>query len=175
MLLRPVQPERDAGVDHRGHPGRTEGDPIAARVARPHGDHIVDFRAYLEARRAAGQPAILDLGCGARKVPDAFGIDAVSLPGVDLVHDLKATPYPLPESCADQIFLTHVLEHFENPLPIMEERSEEHTSELQSLAYLVCRLLLEKKKKGTKLQDTGHRLNARTSAQASVVHKDHAN
>src|SRR2546425_4247182 len=27
-----------------------------------------------------------------------------------------------------------------------EARSEEHTSELQSLAYLVCRLLLEKKK-----------------------------
>src|SRR2546425_2344922 len=32
---------------------------------------------------------------------------------------------------------------------VMQEsvRSEEHTSELQSLAYLVCRLLLEKKKK----------------------------
>src|SRR2546425_2477440 len=29
-------------------------------------------------------------------------------------------------------------------------RSEEHTSELQSLAYLVCRLLLEKKKKKIK-------------------------
>src|SRR2546425_8995247 len=28
-------------------------------------------------------------------------------------------------------------------------RSEEHTSELQSLAYLVCRLLLEKKKTST--------------------------
>src|SRR2546425_8122104 len=28
------------------------------------------------------------------------------------------------------------------PIPV---RSEEHTSELQSLAYLVCRLLLEKK------------------------------
>src|SRR5205823_10359293 len=28
----------------------------------------------------------------------------------------------------------------------MMRRSEEHTSELQSLAYLVCRLLLEKKK-----------------------------
>jgi len=27
------------------------------------------------------------------------------------------------------------------------ERSEEHTSELQSRQYLVCRLLLEKKKK----------------------------
>src|SRR5205823_12342139 len=30
---------------------------------------------------------------------------------------------------------------------VVENRSEEHTSELQSLAYLVCRLLLEKKKK----------------------------
>src|SRR2546425_8539171 len=29
---------------------------------------------------------------------------------------------------------------------VITERSEEHTSELQSLAYLVCRLLLEKKK-----------------------------
>src|SRR5687767_239088 len=37
------------------------------------------------------------------------------------------------------------------PLPCdrsqLRRRSEEHTSELQSLAYLVCRLLLEKKKK----------------------------
>src|SRR3712207_9197282 len=31
--------------------------------------------------------------------------------------------------------------------PHAEERSEEHTSELQSRQYLVCRLLLEKKKK----------------------------
>src|SRR2546425_8310547 len=32
-------------------------------------------------------------------------------------------------------------------LSVPARRSEEHTSELQSLAYLVCRLLLEKKKK----------------------------
>src|SRR3712207_7968760 len=31
----------------------------------------------------------------------------------------------------------------------VEPRSEEHTSELQSRQYLVCRLLLEKKKKKT--------------------------
>src|SRR3712207_6903385 len=31
--------------------------------------------------------------------------------------------------------------------PIRSPRSEEHTSELQSRQYLVCRLLLEKKKK----------------------------
>src|SRR6266404_6391738 len=40
--------------------------------------------------------------------------------------------------------LTHMDGFAELPQPT---RSEEHTSELQSLAYLVCRLLLEKKKK----------------------------
>src|SRR3712207_7098363 len=36
------------------------------------------------------------------------------------------------------------------PAAPVEERSEEHTSELQSRQYLVCRLLLEKKKKKIK-------------------------
>src|SRR2546425_9314224 len=40
-----------------------------------------------------------------------------------------------------------------------QHRSEEHTSELQSLAYLVCRLLLEKKKKKKKTRH--HEYNKR--------------
>src|SRR3712207_7666546 len=36
---------------------------------------------------------------------------------------------------------------YEKPVGAMIDRSEEHTSELQSRQYLVCRLLLEKKKK----------------------------
>src|SRR3712207_3647160 len=43
-------------------------------------------------------------------------------------------------------------------------RSEEHTSELQSRQYLVCRLLLEKKKKGSHTWS----LAARRSARARV-------
>src|SRR2546425_8906576 len=43
-------------------------------------------------------------------------------------------------------------------------RSEEHTSELQSLAYLVCRLLLEKKKKKR------YNLDARASKHATATH-----
>src|SRR5258708_22003013 len=35
----------------------------------------------------------------------------------------------------------------------MVERSEEHTSELQSPDHLVCRLLLEKKKENSKIDD----------------------
>src|SRR2546425_9616739 len=48
------------------------------------------------------------------------------------VRDWLAGKEPVPEVVASDI--RHL-------------RSEEHTSELQSLAYLVCRLLLEKKKK----------------------------
>src|SRR2546425_4775616 len=40
------------------------------------------------------------------------------------------------------------------PWPARSDRSEEHTSELQSLAYLVCRLLLEKKKKNNSFERT---------------------
>src|SRR3712207_7947932 len=36
--------------------------------------------------------------------------------------------------------------------PVLDDRSEEHTSELQSRQYLVCRLLLEKKKTKTNYQ-----------------------
>src|SRR2546425_3711927 len=41
----------------------------------------------------------------------------------------------------------------------MFHRSEEHTSELQSLAYLVCRLLLEKKKTSTRTTQSAPRSN----------------
>src|SRR5438034_8602788 len=54
------------------------------------------------------------------------------------------------------------------PLTIVE-RSEEHTSELQSHSDLVCRLLLEKKK--NKNKDTrmrlGHRVRARARTDAT--------
>src|SRR2546425_4559152 len=52
-------------------------------------------------------------------------------------HDLTLDESEAPERPARRI---------EGGRAAVGERSEEHTSELQSLAYLVCRLLLEKKK-----------------------------
>src|SRR2546425_7348843 len=45
-------------------------------------------------------------------------------------------------------------------------RSEEHTSELQSLAYLVCRLLLEKKKRQRRETPRCSAVCSRTSTRA---------
>src|SRR3712207_8985160 len=46
----------------------------------------------------------------------------------------------------ENALLTHIAEHYGSYV-CRQGRSEEHTSELQSRQYLVCRLLLEKKKK----------------------------
>lgn len=70
---------------------------------------------------AVSGPVILDLGCGLQKAPGAIGLDVVPLPGVDVVHDLHRVPYPLPDNWADEVRLNHVLEHFADPLPILEE------------------------------------------------------
>src|SRR2546425_8183960 len=55
------------------------------------------------------------------------------------------------DQVAQQVALRHLgkrreVDERRRPDPPPHRRSEEHTSELQSLAYLVCRLLLEKKK-----------------------------
>src|SRR5699024_12072991 len=62
-----------------------------------------------------------------------------------------------PRPVIGESFIPRVMDHFDevNLLPAIKKagfekkwRSEEHTSELQSRFDLVCRLLLEKKKKG---------------------------
>src|SRR5947199_4197373 len=70
----------------------------------------------------------------------------------DLFVNIKVDREERPD--IDQIYMSalhHLGEHGGWPLTMFltpnAERSEEHTSELQSLRHLVCRLLLEKKKK----------------------------
>src|SRR5262245_63536634 len=59
---------------------------------------------------------------------------------------LGAVPVPIyADSVAQE--MAYILDHAEVTIAVVEDqRSEEHTSELQSLRHLVCRLLLEKKK-----------------------------
>src|SRR5437870_11348683 len=55
-----------------------------------------------------------------------------------------------------------VFEELGNGLGLLANRSEEHTSELQSRGHLVCRLLLEKKKKKKKKYKTTPKKNTIT-------------
>ena len=67
------------------------------------------------------KPLIIELGCGARKKEGRIGIDAVDLPGVDIVADLeKGLPF-LPDNSVDQIHCRHFLEHIRNFESLMAE------------------------------------------------------
>src|SRR5205823_9939457 len=80
-------------------------------------------------------------------------IEAKSGYGLDVASELKILKQHK-ELAAEQSL--DIVSTFLGAHVIPEEfrkRSEEHTSELQSLAYLVCRLLLEKKKKKKKNYD----------------------
>src|SRR3712207_8530152 len=59
----------------------------------------------------------------------------------------------------DALHVTGQLEHraIDGALLLLQLRSEEHTSELQSRQYLVCRLLLEKKKNNEIFQQSNNR------------------
>ncbi len=64
---------------------------------------------------------VLDLGCGARKVPGVFGVDAYPYPGVDLVHNLDAAPWPLADNEYDLIVIRHVIEHVADMVAFLRE------------------------------------------------------
>src|SRR2546425_9857672 len=88
----------------------------------------------------------------------AFVLRAGAAPrgALSLPLDLAETSVRAEDAFDDPLFCRALLEGFGRGTSVSStrgrlrfvrgDRSEEHTSELQSLAYLVCRLLLEKKK-----------------------------
>lgn len=71
--------------------------------------------------RPSGPGAVLDVGCGARKWPGATGIDISPDTAADVVHDLDAFPWPLPDDAYDQVLMQDVLEHLRDPLGVVGE------------------------------------------------------
>src|SRR2546422_7487829 len=65
-------------------------------------------------------------------------------------------------ACAKLLVLSCLIVACYRAVPVM--RSEEHTSELQSRLHLVCRLLLEKKKRNTE---------PAVHASSRAIHADH--
>ena len=97
-------------------------DPLASDE---HGKFDVEFDlAHLKRRGVSVAQEIADQ---AAIIADLFG----------------ALPVGHPRRLDHSAVVAEIIDHPDKAL--IENRSEEHTSELQSQAYLVCRLLLEKK------------------------------
>src|SRR5437899_4021163 len=92
--------------------------------------------------------ATMKLFCYGDSVPDRPCCSLDSITDARLVaHKLGIPHYVLnfEDRFGRDVIANFVAEYASGRTPI--PRSEEHTSELQSLRHLVCRLLLEKKKK----------------------------
>src|SRR3712207_7728309 len=70
-----------------------------------------------------------------------------SEPGLLVDREAERSAHPPRPARCDPAFRRRQQRREHRPVVLRGERSEEHTSELQSRQYLVCRLLLEKKKK----------------------------
>src|SRR5437762_7666492 len=92
----------------------------------------------------------------ATKMPSETSSRSTAVPPVAASRVAADTPgicHPPRNMVVASADMTHMFPHstrkkYEKRMPLYSVlRSEEHTSELQSPMYLVCRLLLEKKKK----------------------------
>lgn len=55
--------------------------------------------------------SVLNLGAGSDIHHDAVNVDHLDLPGIDVVHDLSITPWPLPDSEFTEVIARDIVEH----------------------------------------------------------------
>lgn len=65
----------------------------------------------------------LNLGCGKRPIKGYINLDIVKLPGVNVIHNLNKFPYPFNKNTFEEIYCSHILEHVEDLIKVMEELS----------------------------------------------------
>lgn len=66
-------------------------------------------------------PLKLDIACGSIKQEGWTGIDIAPLEGVDIVHDLFITPWPLEDNSVDEARCAHFIEHIPDLISFMNE------------------------------------------------------
>lgn len=65
---------------------------------------------------------VIELGAGEDPDPRAdITVDRVPLEGIDIVHNLEETPWPVETASADRVIAHHVLEHLADPKTAFQE------------------------------------------------------
>lgn len=64
---------------------------------------------------------IVNLGCGNKKEEGEIGVDIIPSPQVDIVADLNRYPLPFEDNSIDIVKSSHVFEHLDNLILLMEE------------------------------------------------------
>lgn len=59
-------------------------------------------------------PLKLDFGCGKNKQVGFTGVDSIAFEGVDIVMDVRQTPWPWKDDSVDEVHSSHFVEHLTN-------------------------------------------------------------
>src|SRR2546427_4768790 len=149
-----TRPEMDAGLQYhirckRGDVERyvlLPGDPDRVDLIAAEWDESRRIANYREHRTFSGRLGTVGVTCcstGAGGGSTSSALEELVVLGGDTFIRVGTTAALQREiECGDVIISTGAMRHDGT-----SQRSEEHTSELQSQSNLVCRLLLEKKKK----------------------------
>jgi len=57
------------------------------------------------------QRIMLDVGCGYNCQAGYVGMDKRDIPGVQIVHDVEVTPWPLDDESCSVVVMSHLIEH----------------------------------------------------------------
>src|SRR3712207_8013937 len=98
-------------------------------IRRPPRSTLFPYTTLFRSRLEEGQESEIAYQLDGTSTDNHIALEVSRIPSVDINRRLDFL-YSYQHQCTEQI----------------TSRSEEHTSELQSRQYLVCRLLLEKKK-----------------------------
>ena len=63
----------------------------------------------------------LNLGCGTYIRAGWINLDSVSLPGVDVIHNIEKLPLPFPDNACDEILCHDILEHASEYIPLLAD------------------------------------------------------
>jgi len=66
----------------------------------------------------------MNVGCGRNSIEGWINVDSAQLPGVNIVADLedvRRNPIAMPDNSVEHFLLSHVIEHIQNSLNLMEE------------------------------------------------------
>ena len=67
----------------------------------------------LAPKKSLNKTINLDIACGFNKQPNFIGMDKRDVPGVDIVHDIEVTPWPVEDEIVSIALLSHILEHLD--------------------------------------------------------------
>lgn len=80
----------------------------------------------------------LDLGCGANKKEGYTGVDKAQIEGVDVVWDLRVSPWPFENESVDEVRCSHFFEHLTGEERILFMNELQRILKVGGKAEVIC-------------------------------------